>query len=196
MMSPIHYTAMLIRHPDGNGLSSYEIEAHVSWISAEQLSLHYGLTGDTSRIRIPRLCPAHRAEGLWQHTCFEAFFAVKHRSAYYEFNFSPSGEWAAYYFREYREGATLPNEDVAPSIMAFSADNRLDLNAAVPVGRLKELQQNFRLRVGLSAVIEEENGRFSYWALKHLPGKPDFHHPDGLTLEIEAPKRKTSTKEE
>ena len=45
------------------------------------------------------------------------------------------------------------------------------------------------LHIGLSAVIEEEGGRKSYWALAHPPGPPDFHHPDCFTLELAAPKR-------
>jgi hypothetical protein len=33
--------------------------------------------------------------------------------------------------------------------------------------------------LGLSAVLEEQDGTKSYWALAHPPGgKPDFHHPD------------------
>lgn len=32
-------------------------------------------------------------------------------------------------------------------------------------------------RLGLSAVIEEKGGALSYWALRHAPGRPDFHHP-------------------
>jgi len=34
----------------------------------------------------------------------------------------------------------------------------------------------------LSAVIEDDDGAFSYWALRHPPGKPDFHHPDAFAL--------------
>ncbi|MBI3061386.1 MAG: hypothetical protein HYY83_05345 [Deltaproteobacteria bacterium] len=30
-----------------------------------------------------------------------------------------------------------------------------------------------------------QDGTISYWALKHPPGKPDFHHPDAFALEIE-----------
>jgi hypothetical protein len=41
------------------------------------------------------------------------------------------------------------------------------------------------LRLGLSAVIEDDNGSLSYWALKHPSGKPDFHHPDAFALEID-----------
>jgi hypothetical protein len=43
--------------------------------------------------------------------------------------------------------------------------------------------------LGLSAVIEEANGRLSYWALAHPPGKPDFHHSDCFALELPAPLR-------
>ena len=36
--------------------------------------------------------------------------------------------------------------------------------------------------LGLSAILEEEDGTISYWALAHPPGRPDFHHPDCLAL--------------
>jgi hypothetical protein len=38
----------------------------------------------------------------------------------------------------------------------------------------------------VSAVIEENSGAKSYWALKHPPGKPDFHHADGFDLTLSA----------
>jgi hypothetical protein len=53
--------------------------------------------------------------------------------------------------------------------------------------RLPRIQPHAALRVALSAVIEEEGGMLSYWALKHPPGKPDFHHPDAFALELEPP---------
>ena len=42
------------------------------------------------------------------------------------------------------------------------------------------------LSIGLSAVIEETDGTKSYWALRHPPGPPDFHHPDCFALELPA----------
>jgi hypothetical protein len=36
----------------------------------------------------------------------------------------------------------------------------------------------------LTAMIEETDGVKSYWALKHTPGKPDFHHAYGFALEL------------
>lgn len=42
-------------------------------------------------------------------------------------------------------------------------------------------------KFGLSAVVEETDGTKSYWALRHPPGVPDFHHPDCFALELPAP---------
>src|SRR5690606_4833582 len=35
------------------------------------------------------------ADGLWAHTCCEAFVAVAGETGYREYNFSPSGQWAS-----------------------------------------------------------------------------------------------------
>jgi hypothetical protein len=40
------------------------------------------------------------------------------------------------------------------------------------------------LQLGLTAVIEDDSGNLSYWALRHAPGNPDFHDPDGFALEL------------
>jgi hypothetical protein len=50
---------------------------------------------------------------------------------------------------------------------------------------LPGIQSDIRLWVGLSAVVEDLNDSLSYWALKHPPGKPDFHHSDNFALQIE-----------
>ena len=43
------------------------------------------------------------------------------------------------------------------------------------------------LRLGLSAVVEDADGGLSYWALRHPPGKPDFHHTDAFALQLVQP---------
>ena len=43
------------------------------------------------------------------------------------------------------------------------------------------------LRLALSAVVEADDGTLSYWALRHPPGRPDFHHADGFVLRLEGP---------
>ena len=45
-----------------------------------------------------------RTDGLWKSTCFEVFLLDPSKGAYLEFNFAPSGQWAAYQFDGYRSG--------------------------------------------------------------------------------------------
>jgi hypothetical protein len=52
------------------------------------------------------------------------------------------------------------------------------------LGGLDEIKSAGRWQMSLTAVIEETNGRKSYWALAHAAGKPDFHHKDGFILEL------------
>jgi hypothetical protein len=187
MTSSARYIAVLTCHPETYSQAVHGIEARICWTEGGGLALTYTLQGDITRVWIPRPRPPLRADYLWQHTCFEAFVSVKDKPEYYEFNFAPSGEWGAYSFRRYRDGAPLLNEQLAPNITVCSAGDSLDLNATIHLHRLPMISQNVCLELGLSAVIEEDHGMLSYWALKHPPGRPDFHHPDGLVLEIEPP---------
>ena len=109
------------------------------------------------------------------HTCFEAF--AMRAAGYREFNFSPSTEWAAYDFDGYRAG--MRNADVlAPRIEGRHGQEHYELFVAF------DLPGEAPWRLALTAVIEEADGVKSYWALKHPPGKPDFHHVDGFVLEL------------
>jgi hypothetical protein len=63
-------------------------------------------------LRLPEAAQPQRADGLWEHTCFELFLLDPASGAYLEFNFSPSGQWAAYRFDGYRAGRR--DLDVAP----------------------------------------------------------------------------------
>jgi hypothetical protein len=141
------------------------------------LSLRYVLEGDLRRIRL-------RAEGgeLWQHTCFEAFIAPAAMPSYYEYNFSLSQQWKAYRFSSYRSGGPL-EESLAPRLRVHSAADRVELEADLD---LEKLQVRQKARMGLSAVVEAMDGGLSYWALRHPPGKPDFHHPDSFALDLDA----------
>ena len=65
--------------------------------------LSYTLTGDINALVLPAKSEPGRADDLWQTTCFELFLRGE-GAAYREYNFSPSGEWAAYAFDSYREG--------------------------------------------------------------------------------------------
>lgn len=187
MRSPVTHAAVLAPHPGTTSQAVRGIEARVWWTESGALAFTFVLKGDFSRLRIPPPRPPRRADRLWEHTCFEAFVSAKGKTAYHEFNFAPSGEWAVYAFRGYRDPSPLAEEEIAPSITARSAGDSLDLDATVRLDGLPAIKPHAALRLGLCAVVEEEGGVLSYWALKHPPGKPDFHHPDAFALELEPP---------
>ncbi len=147
--------------------------------------MRFRLDGDMSRIRVPSPSAPRIATRLWEHTCFEAFVAIDDRPAYHEFNFAPSGEWAAYAFRGYRDGGSLADEALAPSITLRTTDRRLELDALIRLDRVSGAHPCAPLRIGLSAVIEANDGALSYWALRHPAGKPDFHHAEAFALRLE-----------
>jgi hypothetical protein len=145
----------------------------------QSLILSYALTGDLDRLALPLPGPAARADGLWRHTCFEAFVAGAGTRAYCEFNFAPAGAWAAYAFSGYRQGMA-PLAIAAPGMAWRRTPDRLELEVLLPCDALPPGP----LRLGLSAVIEAADARLSYWALRHPPGRPDFHHADAFALEL------------
>ena len=148
------------------------------------LTVTYVLNGSIDRLRVPPASSPLRSDGLWKHTCFEAFVAVKPGSTYYELNFSPSGEWAVYRFRGYRDGLPVENKNPAPRIAVRRQAKSLELNADVCLDQLPAVSERGWLRLGLAAVIEDNEGGLSYWALRHAPGKPDFHDPNSFVLVI------------
>jgi len=144
---------------------------------AEGLAVRYRIEGDIDRLRIPPPGRREPGERLWEHTCLELFVASAGAEAYLEFNFSPSGQWAAYAFERYRHGAASSVPD--PAIVVRRSPGWLELQAQVPAAAAA------KLRLGMSAVIEDETGTLSYWALRHANGKPDFHRAEAFALELE-----------
>ena len=173
--------------PFGSAPSSLEsLQATARFSGANRLSLCFLLRGDTDALKIPAACPTARADRLWEHTCFEAFIREKISTGYYELNFSPSGEWAEYAFRGYREGKAFEQEGWSPEIVVHCTAESLELRASIDLHPLR-LGAAGILRIGLSAVIESNDGALSYWALCHPALKPDFHHPDSFALELAFP---------
>ena len=123
------------------------------------------------RLVSPPFAGKGRADGLWQTTCFELFVQVPGQPGYIELNLSPSERWNAYDFIAYREGMserTFPREPVC----AMRKGEALAIfDAAVPAPALPAAPW----RLNMAAVIEEEGGAKSYWALAHPDGSPDFH---------------------
>jgi hypothetical protein len=161
------------------------IRSFSAWVRADgpgRLTFQYRLQAELARLRMPERGEGQRVDGLWKHTCFEAFVAVAGGTAYRELNFSPSGDWAAYELASYRQGMLPARLKALPQIEVSQGKSRmqLDVQVAWPADEEHEV-----LRVGLAAVIEAEDGSLSYWAARHAPGKkPDFHHPESLALEV------------
>lgn len=166
----------LIHDPDTPGAAVTGIAVDVARSRAGCLVLGYVVTGDIGAVRMPGAAAPERTDGLWRHTCFEAFVGFSAGGGYYEFNFAPSKQWAAYRFTAYRCGMAVADGIAAPAIAVEQAPERYALQATLALHRLPGLSSTAPWRLGLSAVIEESSGRISYWALAHPPGKPDFHH--------------------
>jgi hypothetical protein len=147
------------------------------------LSLSYKLTGDLAKIRIPAPQPSIAKDGLWEHTCFEAFIAVQGESGYHELNFSPSGQWAAYSFSDYRARSSWTASQ-RPAIRFVKSDGHLLLEAVIALGDLPQNMADKPLQLGLAAVIEASDGSRSYWALYHPGDGPDFHDRAGFILSL------------
>jgi len=170
----------LVCHPQTPSEAIERIDVVVDVAPRDTLTLAFALECDLSRLRIPEPRSSRRAEGLWRHTCFEAFVMAVDGPGYREFNFSPSGEWTVYDFRGYRDGGEL-EIDLVPELVVHRTLNRLELNARIDADFLP---QGRPLRLGLSAIVEEADGALSYWALRHAPGKPDFHHADSFAMQL------------
>ena len=174
----------LARHPDSTCIVATRVEVDIARPCTGSLALSYVVHGTLGELRLPPVAAPARGDELWQHTCFEAFVGTAAGAAYYELNFAPSTQWAAYRFDAYRSGACVAMEIGAPRIEVQSSPDRFTLQAALSLDGLSALPRDVGWRLGLAAIIEDMRGGKSYWALVHPPGKPDFHHFDCFAQEI------------
>ncbi len=144
------------------------------------ITMRYHLVGDIARLAVPAPATPERTPGLWDNTCFELFTRDEGDEAYREYNFCPSGRWAAYGFSGYRRDM----QEIAiwaPRITTSMDARSLTVDVHFVSPRLG-IQH-----VGASAVIEEVDGTKSYWALLHPSDRPDFHHPASLAYNLPPP---------
>ena len=152
----------------------------------------YVAEGAIDRIVLPARATARHTDGLWRHTCFEAFLSAADTPGYVECNFAPSGAWALYRFSRYRSGmaalASTPGTAAAPRITVRADQTRLVIDVRLNLAEFTGFAAFSKapLRLGLTAVIEDQAHGLSYWALHHPhpAGKPDFHHRGGFILKL------------
>ena len=176
--------ANLIRHPATDCDPIRRIDVEISR-ARDTITLSCRIEGEVSQLRIPVTEPAHRADDLWQHSCFEAFLQADGGEGYVEFNFSPSGAWAAYRFSGRRSGRESP-ELTAPRMEVRHGPDWLVMNIQCSLAGLAEFAHAAQVTAGLAVVIEDERGGLSYWALAHSGARPDFHDPATFTLRLPA----------
>jgi hypothetical protein len=132
-------------------------------------NIWFGVGAPADRFVIPESAEPDRADDLWRTTCFEAFLRTEGEDAYREWNFAPSGQWAAYDFTGYREGRS-DADVVSPYIRMEDNLTWWGLGASIAV------PADHHWQLGLSVILEEKDGAKSYWALAHgQSDKPDFH---------------------
>lgn len=180
-MQPKTRRLSLTPHPGMPCEAVRRIDVRVSRPRPDTLALAYTLQADLARVRVPAQRPAGRADGLWRHTCFEAFVRSGAAAAYRELNFSPSTQWAAYLFSGYRTGMAPDVEQAAPQLALRTVGDELTLAVKLLTPQLTDAPS---VDLALAAVIESDDGSLSYWALRHPVAQPDFHHPDSFALEL------------
>ncbi len=181
------YPFVLQPHPGARPSLTLGVTGRIERDRDGVLRVTYFIDGDLTRINCPPQQGADFADDLWRHTCCELFIAQKAATEYYEFNFSPSCAWAIYRFVRTRERASgkLDAATLDPHIVVRRDAARCELQATVRLGQLAPAYAGANLMLGVSAVIEDDTGALSYWALRHPLEKPDFHHPQAFALELD-----------
>jgi hypothetical protein len=177
-------TVALACHPSSPSTAVRGLTASARIGGAGKLAMRFVLDAEMSQIALPALRPAARADELWRHTCFEVFVALPDSDAYVELNFSPSTEWAMYGFVAYRRGMTPLDVKRPPRVAVRPTSRGLVLEAVTYLAELPMPQPGSPLRAGAAAVVEEKDGRLTYWALTHPSALPDFHHRLGFVLQV------------
>lgn len=174
----------LICHPSTPPLKIDHVDVEIRTAGHGRLFARYAVECETSLLLLPEPHESVRSDRLWHTTCFELFIRRPDSERYFEYNFSPSTEWALYRFSDYRKG--MAEELVKrPRITCDYSESHFALNAEFD---LPDGWRDGPLMIGPSAVIEESEGCKSYWALAHPSSEPDFHHKDCFAAPLDAPR--------
>ncbi|MDP1957485.1 MAG: hypothetical protein Q8J75_04835, partial [Rhodocyclaceae bacterium] len=112
------------------------IDVTLARSAAGGLAISYAIRGLNLDLRVPTPHAPAPADALWRHSCCEIFIGQARSTRYREFNFSPSGQWAAYDFLDYRQPAPDTVSCPAPSIQVSRAENLLQLDVMLSAAAL------------------------------------------------------------
>ncbi len=171
----------LIAHPALPPRCVSRVQIRWRFLRTDELILRWRIDG-AEQVVMPPQTDSGRADDLWKTTCFELFVDMGN-GAYREFNFSPSGQWAAYDFSDYRAPSGNADFDKQPTV-------HIDRGRSVIAGAIRLPVQALggARKVGLCTVIEEQGGAISFWAGAHNnPQKPDFHDRTCFVIDLGQP---------
>lgn len=175
-------THQLVPHPAHPSSEVSGVEARVIGFDQSWLRVRWRIEG-AQRLVVPPFAGRGRADELWRTTCFELFLKPDGGEAYVEINLSPSERWAAYDFASYRDGMAERPASREPDCTMRLGSSFAIFDAAIPRDGLPALPA----AAGFAAVIEEQGGTISYWALSHQTEKPDFHAPACFAARLAPP---------
>lgn len=164
------------------GASPLRLEA-ILRREGERIMLGYLLRGPLGQIVVPhKAARPERRDELWRHTCFELFFGPAADPGYHEVNLSPAGHWNVYAFDDYRQNM---RRQEAIDALAFTVVREEESLAVVLDLPLTPFQPpGLALRVGLAAVLADQSGNCTYWALAHAGEHPDFHRSENFAITV------------
>lgn len=176
-------TYRLTAHPAHPSLRVSSMEARVIGFDADWLRVRWRVE-DAQALVVPPFAGRGRADELWRTTCFELFLRPTGGDTYVELNLSPSERWAAYDFTGYRDGMADRPASREPDCTIRRGSSFAIFDAAIP----RDVIPALPAAANFTAVIEEEGGIVSYWALAHPVAKPDFHDASCFVAELAPPR--------
>ncbi len=141
-------------------------------ITEEIIRIHYDVTGNLLGINLPPLTNKGRGNELWKETCFEFFLAKKWSKKYFEFNFSPRGNWNAYTLSSYRK-IIGENEEIK-SVKISTSKNKENYRLTTEFV-FHEIERYNNLEIQLAAIIKTIDNERNFFAITHPAESADFH---------------------
>ena len=172
------------------------VERKLADLSERKLAtLHFAfqLEGDLTSLDVP-LSQVSKSRSqkdeLWKATCFEIFLSRPGDLSYFEFNFSPTGDFAVYTFDDYRSDMQPLKQLVQPKFKFERGSDFYRITGAIGDAhddpRFKRLLAEPKLEASMTAVIKPlpGQGETTFWALAHAGKKADFHLRSSFGLSL------------
>lgn len=163
----------------------FSISGTLQWVG-DILAAEFVVKGPLKNIRglLTSGKATSRADGLWKTTCFEWFLKPLSGEAYWEANFSPTGQWNLYLLEGYRKNLVQEERAKISQLVPKCFSTEWHLKTQIDFSRIA-LPPKTKFKAHASAVIETVDDKKNYWSFTHTQNQPDFHHPDHFILEIQ-----------